>query len=186
MHQEPEYLAYFSRCQHPSVIYNKYTASRVTVNCGYCHSCLLRKSTMATRRCEAQASQSRYVYFVTLSYSSQYVPTARIDRCLDVCTDIEDMLTLNLNDYQVSIVPRSPFVHKDKRRCINFNDDSSFRYQFSADSSDIDYLRVKTDLTAGGKYPMMKDYIPYLNYGDFSSFYKRLRTILHSDLSLPF
>lgn len=180
MHQEPEYLAYFSRCQHPSVIYNKYTASRVTVNCGYCHSCLLRKSTMATRRCEAQASQSRYVYFVTLSYSSQYVPTARIDRCLDVCTDIEDMLTLNLNDYQVSIVPRSPFVHRDKRRCINFNDDSSFRYQFSADSSDIDYLRVKTDLTAGGKYPMMKDYIPYLNYGDFSSFYKRLRTILHS------
>ena len=78
------------------------------MNCGYCHSCLLRKSTMATRRCEAQASQSRYVYFCTLSYSSQYVPTARIDRCLDVCTDIEDMLTLNLNDYQVSIVPRSP------------------------------------------------------------------------------
>lgn len=182
MHQDKTYLSYFSRCQHPSVIYNKYTASRVTVPCGHCQACLLRKSRSATHRCQVQASRSRYVYFVTLTYETPYIPTARIDKCLDICESFEDFATLTDNDYQISVVPRSPFMHKDKRRIIDFGDDSSLRFQFSSSSEDIDYIRVKSDLTVSGKYPGMNGLVPYLNYPDFSAFYKRLRRILHHRL----
>jgi hypothetical protein len=178
MHKEPDFLSYFSRCEHPSVIYNKYTASRIVVNCGLCPACLMRKSSLATQRCEVQSSESRYAYFVTLTYDSRYIPVARVDRCLDICEQFEDAVTLTEDMYQLSVVPRSPFFHRSKRKCIDFKDDASKRFHFSSDPHMIQMLRAKCDLTVKGKYPMLSDYLPYLNYNDFSAFYKRLRSTL--------
>lgn len=77
------YEKIFDRCLHETVIKNKYTDENVYIECGKCPHCLRKKADKATTKCRFQASASKYTYFVTLTYNSQYVPKMSIREVTD-------------------------------------------------------------------------------------------------------
>lgn len=73
----------FNRCLHETVVKNKYTGENVYIECGKCPYCLRKKSDKATTKCKFQAYASKYTYFVTLTYNSQYVPKMSVREVTD-------------------------------------------------------------------------------------------------------
>ena len=65
---------FFSRCEHPRIIKNKYTGEPVYVKCGVCPHCLILRSDAKRNLCDYEKWNRKYCYFVTLTYNSQYVP----------------------------------------------------------------------------------------------------------------
>ena len=65
---------FFNRCEHPRIIYNKYTGEPVYVKCGVCPHCLISRSDAKRNLCDYEKWNRKYCYFVTLTYNSQYVP----------------------------------------------------------------------------------------------------------------
>lgn len=64
----------FIKCLHPQTIINPYTKQPMVVSCGHCKACNLRKSSRMTFLCSREESISKYVYFITLTYSNDFVP----------------------------------------------------------------------------------------------------------------
>ena len=75
-----------TRCQNPRTVVNKYTHESVLVSCGACPSCVLRRSAVQTNLLTTYSSQFRYVYFVTLTYASRFLPTLEVS-IIETCTD---------------------------------------------------------------------------------------------------
>ena len=65
---------FFNRCERPRIIKNKYTGEPVYVKCGVCPHCLISRSDAKRNLCDYEKWNSKYCYFVTLTYNSQYVP----------------------------------------------------------------------------------------------------------------
>lgn len=91
-------------CLHPKEVYNKYTGKKIVVNCGKCFSCKLRRITRWVSPLIREASCHKYVYFVTLTYSDNFLPT------------------VNIYDYEVDIKYLAQFnYYKDlSKRYISF------------------------------------------------------------------
>lgn len=68
----------FIKCYHPQIIVNKYTKEKLLVPCGHCHACLLSKSKHRSMLCDIEEQQHRYCYFVTLSYSNEFLPLMQV------------------------------------------------------------------------------------------------------------
>ena len=62
-------------CLDPLVVKNRYTHELVNVPCGKCEACQLRKSNDLLRRVDDEAKLHKDIFFVTLSYSPDYIPT---------------------------------------------------------------------------------------------------------------
>ena len=67
-----------AECLHPIEVENKYTHELMYVPCGQCASCLCRKSNLHTSALVQFAQDYRYCYFVTLTYSDEFLPKLRI------------------------------------------------------------------------------------------------------------
>lgn len=66
-------------CLHPKRIVNPYTKELLLVPCGECYSCLNKRSSRYKRLCELESMGSHSVtYFMTLTYTDEHVPLARI------------------------------------------------------------------------------------------------------------
>jgi hypothetical protein len=94
-----------TRCQHPRTVVNKYTHEPVVVSCGYCSSCILRRSAIQTNLLTTYSSQFRYVYFVTLTYAPCFLPTlevSTIEACSDDIADVPCFPDINDLDTDLS------------------------------------------------------------------------------------
>lgn len=68
----------FVNCYHPKKIRNS-QGQWISVSCGSCPACLARMSKKASYQCSLQEQDFKYCMFVTLTYTNDNVPVARLE-----------------------------------------------------------------------------------------------------------
>jgi hypothetical protein len=168
----------YGSCLHPRVIKNKYTGDPVYVPCGTCEFCIHNRAVKSELKCNVQLAASKHCMFVTLTYSTEYLPVGKFYKG-------------PAGEVRFRSLPRD-FVYSYKTvqgylRNISFNDETfDFSTQLSWESARL--LQEKTHLhyTAfpdGRRVynrPYMKGLIGYLNYRDLQLFLKRLNQNIRS------
>ena len=66
------------KCLNPRFIQNKYTGKEILVECGKCEHCLMKKSVVRTQLCKMESALHKFHYFVTLTFSNEHLPKARL------------------------------------------------------------------------------------------------------------
>lgn len=66
-------------CEHPKLVYNKYTNQYVYAPCGECALCMNRKAAHYTQLLERERLQHPFSFFVTLTYSNENIPYLALD-----------------------------------------------------------------------------------------------------------
>ena len=61
-------------CEHPKLVRNRYTGELIQVPCGKCHCCRVSKMQRWVAPLAREASQWKYVFFFTLTYSEKFLP----------------------------------------------------------------------------------------------------------------
>ncbi len=168
----------YGSCLHPRVIKNKYTGDPVYVPCGTCEFCIHNKAVKAELKCNVQLAASKYCEFITLTYSTEYLPVGEFYKGPS-------------GEVRFRCLPRD-FVYSYKtvqgyNRNISFNDECfDFATQLSWDSAQA--LQKKTHLHYTSfpdgrriyNRPYMENLIGYLNYRDIQLFFKRLNQNIRS------
>lgn len=166
------------QCHHPRTVPNRYTRELITVPCGTCPACLLRKSNLRTALLMNWASNYKYRFFVTLTYKNEFLPTFKIIPA-EVSSD-EEADTYCFNNvnpdtrimYVAKQVPRRYSVKvKDSTIWRSFNQDKdsveSFWFYSTPKEMQVYFNKIK--------YPVPFR-IPFVNYRDVDLFLKRLRS----------
>lgn len=169
-----------TRCQHPRTVVNKYTHEPVVVSCGSCPSCILRRSGIQTNLLTTYSAQFRYVYFVTLTYAPQFLPTLEVS-VLETCTDdiadvsvtpdINHLDSCDPNTYLFGFrsVPRSASVRLKTSTVERVFKDPEIRFSYP--------MKPKELLSILGKINHnVPNRIPYSCNRDLDLFLKRLRS----------
>lgn len=78
-------------CKHRHYIYNPYSRKKVLVNCGKCSECQQEKATQRANRIRNHCPHGMLAFFVTLTYSNDYVPYIRLSdlRSYDISSTYE-------------------------------------------------------------------------------------------------
>lgn len=169
-----------TRCQHPRTVVNKYTHEPVVVACGACPSCVLRRSGIQTNLLTTYSAQFRYVYFVTLTYAPQFLPTLEVS-VIETCTDdiadvpcVPDINNLDADDPNTYLfgfrsVPRSSSVKLKSSTVRRTFKDPEIRFSYP--------MKAKELLSILGKINHnVPNRIPYVCNRDLDLFLKRLRS----------
>lgn len=69
---------FYTKCLHPRKVLNKYTGQSVLAPCGHCIVCEHAKSSQNSIRCHCESLNHEYMYFITLTYAPEYLPTASL------------------------------------------------------------------------------------------------------------
>lgn len=64
-------------CEHPQLVNNKYTGQQIQVPCGHCVACKNKHMNRWVAPLYREATQWKYVFFVTLTYNNRFLP--RVD-----------------------------------------------------------------------------------------------------------
>nr|DAE51340.1 MAG TPA: Replication associated protein [Microviridae sp.] len=169
-----------TRCQYPRTVINKYTKEPVVVSCGSCPSCILRRSGIQTNLLTTYSSQFRYVYFVTLTYAPQFLPTLEVEvveTCTDdiadvsVIPDINELDACDPNTYLFGFrsVPRSASVKLKTSTVERIFKDPEVKFTFSMTSKELLSILGKVNHNVPNR-------IPYICNRDLDLFLKRLRS----------
>lgn len=169
-----------TRCQNPRTVVNKYTHEPVVVSCGSCPACILRRSGIQTNLLTAYSAQFRYVYFVTLTYAAQFLPTLEVS-VVETCTDdiadvscvpnIDDLDAGDPNTYLFGFrsVPRTASVKLKNSTVERTFKDPEIRFTYP--------MKPKALLSILGKINHnVPNRIPYVCNRDLDLFLKRLRS----------
>lgn len=169
-----------TRCQNPRTVVNKYTHEPVSVSCGSCLSCVLRRSGIQTNLLTTYSAQFRYVYFVTLTYAPCFLPTLEVS-VIETCTDdvadvccVPDINCLDAGDTNTYLfgfrsVPRSSFVKLKGSTVNRIFKDPEVRFSYP--------MKPKELLSILGKINHnVPNRIPYVCNRDLDLFLKRLRS----------
>ena len=169
-----------TRCQNPRTVVNKYTHEPVVVSCGHCPSCVLRRSGIQTNLLTTYSAQFRYVYFVTLTYAPQFLPTLEVS-VVETCTDdiadvscvpnIDDLDAGDPNTYLFGFrsVSRSASVKLKSSTVERTFKDPEIRFSYP--------MKPKVLLSILGKINHnVPNRIPYVCNRDLDLFLKRLRS----------
>ncbi|QXN75310.1 replication initiator protein [Microvirus mar63] len=171
-------------CQHPKIIVNKYTHEPVTVSCGMCPSCILKRTTINTNLLTTYAEQFRHIWFVTLTYAPEYLPTMVV-RPVEYLADgkgndfhevIFDMDRLDPTSeetvlFNFQTVPRRTVVKLRKSTVIRKFADT--RMDFNRPIPVKEYFRLHAKFNSKLEHPHR---FPYINPRDLDLFLKRFRT----------
>ena len=144
-------------CLHGRDIKNPYTGEHMYVPCGVCPTCLMKKSSMRSIRCQVQQTLSDYCFFGTLTYNTTSVPKAKITR-----------LSPDGETYFFHSLPRD--IKGLARGC-----DDDITFTFKAKDSYMKVFMEQASLNINGRYPYLSDCFSYLNRKDSQLFMKRLR-----------
>ena len=203
MKYSPELLKAVDHCQYRSFITNRYTGTRIAVDCGQCDYCIHKRAKKASIRVKTAGSAFKYSYFVTLTYDNANIP---LMYCKVLHSEYEDAVGISGdihfgNEYH-DYIPVSEY------QC---DDNSMLRHIFFEqvqgtvpfDRELKEYLPVKDNwfLSMGAirsfihksqaldktDYPVSEQYgrdnlIPFLNYVDVQNYIKRLRKYLFKKL----
>ena len=169
-----------TRCQNPLTVVNKYTHEPVVVSCGSCPSCILRRSGIQTNLLTTYSAQFRYVYFVTLTYASRFLPTLEVS-VVETCTDdiadvpcvpnISDLDAGDPNTYLFGFrsVPRSSSVKLKNSTVQRTFKDPKIRFSYPMKPKDLLSILGKIKHNVPNR-------IPYVCNRDLDLFLKRLRS----------
>jgi hypothetical protein len=169
-----------TRCQNPRTVVNKYTHEPVVVSCGSCPSCVLRRSGIQTNLLTTYSAQFRYVYFVTLTYAPQFLPTLEVS-VVETCTDdiadvscvpnIDDLDAGDPNTYLFGFrsVPRSSSVRLKSSTVERTFKDPDIRFTYPMKPKDLLSILGKINHNVPNR-------IPYVCNRDLDLFFKRLRS----------
>ena len=169
-----------TRCQNPRTVINKYTHEPVVVSCGSCPSCVLRRSGIQTNLLTTYSAQFRYVYFVTLTYAPQFLPTLEVS-VVETCTDdiadvsvVPDINDLDAGDPNIYLfgfrsVPRSSSVRLKSSTVERTFRDPEVRFTYPMKSKDLLSILGKINHNVPNR-------IPYICSRDLDLFLKRLRS----------
>lgn len=169
-----------TRCQNPQTVVNKYTNEPVSVSCGHCPSCILRRSAVQTNLLTTYSAQFRYVYFVTLTYAPRFLPTLKVS-IIETCTDdIADVPCVpNINDLDAGdpntylfgfrSVPRSASVRLKSSTVERVFKDPEIRFSYPMKPKDLLSILDKIKHHIPNR-------IPYVCNRDLDLFLKRLRS----------
>ena len=169
-----------TRCQHPRTVINKYTHEPVVVSCGTCPSCILRRSGIQTNLLTTYSAQFRYVYFVTLTYAPQFLPTLEVS-VVETCTDdiadvpcVPDINDLDAGDPNTYLfgfrsVPRSSSVRLKSSTVERTFKDPEIKFSYPMKPKDLLSILGKINHNVPNR-------IPYVCNRDLDLFLKRLRS----------
>lgn len=169
-----------TRCQNPRMVVNKYTHEPVSVSCGSCPSCILRRSGIQTNLLTSYSTQFRYVYFVTLTYAPCFLPTLEvsvIEACTDdisdvsVVPDINDLDARDPNTYLFGFcsVPRSASVKLKNSTVERTFKDPCVKFSYPMTPKELLSILDKVKHNVPNR-------IPYVCNRDLDLFLKRLRS----------
>lgn len=142
----------YVRCLHPIKIRTA-NGSSLVVPCGHCEACYNSKDYQNTLQCRLESQSHKYTYFVTLTYSNEYVPVAQI-------FDIDHV------HYLVDMTYRPSNYNTHQKEYLQAGCILSSCYITEDTKRTIKKIQDKTKL--GG-------FIPYLYKPDIQNFIKRLR-----------
>lgn len=169
-----------TRCQNPRTVTNKYTHESVVVPCGHCPSCILRRSAIQTNLLTTYAAQFRYVYFVTLTYAPNFLPTLEVS-VVETCTDdvadvpcVPDINELDASDSNTYLfgfrsVPRTATVKIKNSTVERTFKDPEVKFTYPMKPKDLLSILEKINHNVPNR-------IPYVCNRDLDLFLKRLRS----------
>lgn len=169
-----------TRCLNPRTVVNKYTHEPVSVSCGHCPACFLRRSAVQTNLLTTYSAQFRYVYFVTLTYAPRFLPVLEVS-VIEVCTDdiadvpcvpkIDDLDAGDPNVYLFGFrsVPRSASVRLKNSTVKRVFKDPKVRFSYPMKPKDLLSILGKINHNIPNR-------IPYVCNRDLDLFLKRLRS----------
>ena len=192
----PDLFKAVDHCQYRSFITNKYTGTRIAVDCGQCDYCIHKKVKKASMRVKTAGSAFKYSYFVTLTYDNVHLP---LMNCKVLHSDYEDSLGIS-GDIHFGY-ENHQYISVSEYQC---DDNSALRHIFFEqvqgtvpfDREIKEYVPVKdnwflsmdairsfiskTQAVDNSIYPVAEQYgldnlIPFLNYVDVQNYIKRLR-----------
>lgn len=199
----PDLLKAVDHCQHRSFITNKYTGTRIAVDCGQCDYCIHKRAKRASLRVKTAGSAFKYSYFVTLTYDNDHIP---LMNCKVLHSEYEDALGIS-GDFHFGNEYHQ-YISVSEYQC---DDNSMLRHIFFEqvqgtvpfDREIKEYTPVKdnwflsmnairsfihkTQSVDKTDYPASERYgrdnlIPFLNYVDVQNYIKRLRKHLFQKL----
>lgn len=199
----PDLLRATDHCQHRSFITNRYTGSRIAVDCGQCDYCIHKRAQKASMRVKTAGSAFKYAYFVTLTYDNEHIP---LMNCEVLHSEYEDALSISgdkIFGYERhSYLPVSDYQPEDSSRlCHVFFTQVQGTVPYDREIKEyvpvkdnwflsMDAIRSfirKTQAVDNSVYPAAEQYginnlIPFLNYVDVQNYIKRLRKYLYQSL----
>lgn len=151
----------FIKCINPQKIVNPHTKEPLLVGCGKCEACLMQKSSMRSLKCKLESKSHKYTYFVTLTYSNEYVPL------MQPYLPDGQLWKPKREYYFIDMCPRNDGYRQEIISTASFT------------LSQLDKLQRKCNLG---------ECLPYLNKRDAQLFMKRLRKYLskYSDEKLRY
>ena len=169
-----------TRCLNPRTVTNRYTHESVVAPCGHCPACILRRSAIQTNLLTTYSSQFRYVYFVTLTYASRFLPTLEVsvvETCTDDVADVPCVPNINELDADDSntylfgfrSVPRTATVKVKKSTVNRTFKDPKIRFSYPMKPKDLLSILEKINHNVPNR-------IPYACNRDLDLFLKRLRS----------
>lgn len=199
----PDLFKTVDHCQHRSFITNKYTGSRIAVDCGQCDYCIHKKAKKASMRVKTAGSSFKYSYFVTLTYDNEHLP---LMNCKVLHSEYEDALGISGDIHFAN--EHHQYIPVSEYQC---DDNSALRHIFFEqvqgtvpyDREIKEYVPVrdnwflsmdairsfiyKSQSVEKTLYPVAGQYglgnlIPFLNYVDIQNYIKRLRKHLFQKL----
>ena len=103
---------YFCACENPKRVRNRYTHDYVIAKCGHCVACEKSRSDRYVSMINNMAEHSKGVYFVTLTFAPEYLPTAHFELSED---QTEFNVTVQHHKLQSVVVSRKPTIEKELR-----------------------------------------------------------------------
>jgi hypothetical protein len=88
----PDLLKMVDHCQYRSFITNRYTGTRIAVDCGQCDYCIPKRAQKASMRVKTAGSAFKYSYFVTLTYDNEHIP---LFNCKVLHSEYEDVVGIS-------------------------------------------------------------------------------------------
>lgn len=192
MLQEKE-LKDIARCPNSKFIYNKYLHRRIFVPCGHCDFCLAKKANRQFHRTSVASTKFKHCYFVTLTYSNEYIPLYKIygahhdDDFAETPFGRHPMISTD-------VLPLSDFVKKydvkDNDQCLFFFKqvqgtqpfDKELQQHMPSETSfsmPLGELRAMIKRSTPQTPFCMDDVVPFLQYVDVQNYIKRLRINLN-------
>lgn len=199
----PDLLKAADHCQHRSFITNRYTGTRIAVDCGQCDYCIHKRAQKASMRVKTAGSAFKYSYFVTLTYDNEHIP---LFNCKVLHSEYEDAVGISGDNHfgyeHHQYIPVSEYQCNNSSELRHiFFEQVQGTVPFAREVKEyvpvkdnwflsMDAIRsfiAKTQAVENSIYPVAEQYgldnlIPFLNYVDVQNYIKRLRKHLFQKL----
>lgn len=169
-------------CRHTKTIKNAY-GDDVTVPCGRCKYCLLKKASIFELYCKMEESTSKYCYMCTLDYDNRYVPALKFDRFDNI---VEPHIAFERVIYDSKGRKVQDYYNEDFLQELLYKKGTSVYPLTKNEEYELLHKINSYSIQKGRK---IIDFFPVLLKKDLQNFLKRLRKIVeknHTNVQLRY